>query len=145
MILAQIAETDTTTYNEALTGAAGGAIAGAILFFIVLAIVIQFIVWAGMWKTASKAGQVGILACIPIVQVIIWLLIAQKPLWWILLFFVPLVNIVVIVIVMNGISNRFWTWCWYDTRINILAIYLLANPWIRRRRIPTLSLWVCLQ
>ena len=107
MILAKIAETDTTTYNEALTGAAGGAIAGALLFFIVLAIVIQFISWAGMWKTASKAGQVGILACIPIVQVIIWLLIAKKPLWWILLFFVPLVNIVVIVIVMNGISNRF--------------------------------------
>ncbi len=107
MILAKIAETDTTTYNEALTGAAGGAIAGAFLFLIVLAIVIQFIVWAGMWKTASKAGQVGILACIPIVQVIIWLLIAKKPLWWILLFFVPLVNIVVIVIVMNGISNRF--------------------------------------
>ena len=107
MILAQIAETDTTTYNEALAGATGGAIAGAILFFIVLAIVIQFIAWAGMWKTASKAGQVGILACIPIVQVIIWLLIAKKPLWWILLFFVPLVNIVVIVIVMNGISNRF--------------------------------------
>ncbi len=107
MILALIAETDTTTYNEALTGAAGGAIAGAFLFLIVLAIVIQFIVWAGMWKTASKAGQVGILACIPIVQVIIWLLIAKKPLWWILLFFVPLVNLVVMVIVMNGISNRF--------------------------------------
>jgi uncharacterized membrane protein YoaK (UPF0700 family) len=107
MILAQIADTDTTTYNEVLSGAAAGAIAGGFLFIIFLGVVIQIIAWAGMWKTASKAGQVGILACIPIVQVIIWLLIAQKPLWWILLFVVPLVNIVVMVIVMNGISNRF--------------------------------------
>ncbi|HIA71409.1 MAG TPA: signal peptidase I [Phycisphaerales bacterium] len=60
-----------------------------------------------MWKTASKAGQPGILACIPIVQLFILMMIAKKPLWWVLLFFVPFVNIIVVVIVLNEISNRF--------------------------------------
>ncbi len=103
MILA----TTTTAYDEALTGAAGGAVAGVFLFLIFLCVVLQIIVWAGMWKTASKAGQPGILACIPIVQLFILMMIAKKPLWWVLLFFVPFVNIIVVVIVLNEISNRF--------------------------------------
>ena len=103
MILA----TTTTAYDEALTGAAGGAVAGVFLFLIFLCVVLQIIVWAGMWKTASKAGQPGILACIPIVQLFILMMIAKKPLWCVLLFFVPFVNIIVVVIVLNEISNRF--------------------------------------
>jgi uncharacterized membrane protein YoaK (UPF0700 family) len=35
------------------------------------------------------------------------MMIAKKPLWWVLLFFVPFVNIIVVVIVLNEISNRF--------------------------------------
>ena len=60
-----------------------------------------------MWKTASKAGQVGILACIPIVQIFIAMLIAKKPLWWVLLCLVPIVNFIVLLIVVHEISKRF--------------------------------------
>ncbi len=107
MILAQIADTDTTTYNEVLSGAAAGAIAGGFLFIIFLGVVIQIIAWAGMWKTASKAGQVGILACIPLVQFFIWSIMAEKPIWWAALCFIPIVNIVIVIILFNEISKRF--------------------------------------
>jgi uncharacterized membrane protein YoaK (UPF0700 family) len=108
MILALLTtNTDTTTYNDALSGAAGGAIAGLFLFLIILGAALQIISLAGMWKTASKAGQVGILACIPIVQIFIAMLIAKKPLWWVLLCLVPIVNFIVLLIVVHEISKRF--------------------------------------
>ena len=88
-------------------GIAGGAIAGFFLFFILGVFVLQLIAWAGMWKSASKAGQIGILACIPIVQFFIWAIMAKKEPWWGLLCFIPVVNIVFIVIIMNEISKRF--------------------------------------
>ena len=106
MILAQVTNTG-TTYNDALSGAAGGAIAGLFLFLIILGAALQIICLAGMWKTASKAGQVGILACIPIVQIFIAMLIAKKPLWWVLLCLVPIVNFIVLLIVVHEISKRF--------------------------------------
>ena len=108
MILALLTtNTDTTTYNDALSGAEGGAIAGLFLFLIILGAALEIICLAGMWKTASKAGQVGILACIPIVQIFIAMLIAKKPLWWVLLCLVPIVNFIVLLIVVHEISKRF--------------------------------------
>ena len=107
MILAQITDTDTTRYNDALAGAAGGAMAGVLFFLIIIGAALQIITWAGMWETASKAGQPGILACIPIVQIFIAMLVAKKPLWWVLLCFVPIVNFVVAFIVVHEISKRF--------------------------------------
>jgi hypothetical protein len=107
MILAQITNTDTTTVNDALVGAAGGAIAGVFLFLIIIGAALQIICWAGIWKTASKAGQPGILACIPIIQFFIAMLVAKKPLWWVLLCFVPIVQFVIGFIVVHEISKRF--------------------------------------
>ena len=39
-------------------------------------------------------------AWIPIANIILMLNIAKKPLWWIILFFIPLVNLVMIVLCM---------------------------------------------
>ena len=108
MILAQITNTDTTSVNDTLVvGAAGGAMAGVFLFLIIIGAALELICLAGVWKTASKAGQPGILACIPIVQIFIAILVAKKPLWWILLCLVPIVNFVVLFIVVHEISKRF--------------------------------------
>ena len=107
MIFALTTDTNPTTYNDALAGAAGGAMVGVFFFLIIIGAAHQIITWAGMWKTASKAGQPGILACIPIVQIFIAMLVARKPLWWVLLCFVPIVNFVVAFIVVHEISKRF--------------------------------------
>jgi hypothetical protein len=45
------------------------------------------------------------LAWIPIVNIILLLNIARKPLWWILLFLIPLVNIVISVMVWMGVAE----------------------------------------
>jgi len=62
---------------------------------------------ASLWKVFTKAGQPGWAAIIPIYNGIVLLQIAGKPIWWILLYFIPVVNIVISIIVMHNISKNF--------------------------------------
>jgi hypothetical protein len=82
-----------------------GALIGLFVLAIELAIIVAII--AGMWKVFVKAGKPGWAAIVPIYNVIVLLEIAGKPLWWILLFFIPLVNIVMCVIVGLAIAKSF--------------------------------------
>ncbi len=107
IMLAQQMDTTSTTIDPALTGAAVGILSVGFLIILFIAAVLQLLAWAGMWTAASKADQVGILACIPIVQVFIWLIMADKPLWWFVLMFIPLVNFVILIVMMHEISKRF--------------------------------------
>ncbi len=89
------------------SAAAAGVAVGILLIFIFIGFLIQIIAWVGMWKSASKAGQFGLLACIPIVQFFIWAIMAKKEPWWGLLCLIPVVNIVFIIIIFNEISKQF--------------------------------------
>jgi len=62
---------------------------------------------AGMWKAFEKAGKPGWAAIIPIYNTIVMLEIADRPLWWILLLFIPIVNIVIAIIVSIDIAKGF--------------------------------------
>ncbi len=62
---------------------------------------------AAMWKVFTKAGQPGWAAIIPIYNGIVILQIAGKPIWWILLYLIPLVNIIVAIIVLHSFSRNF--------------------------------------
>ena len=83
-------------------GAAAGGGVGSIVGLLVAVLVI-----AGMWKVFTKAGKPGWAAIIPIYNMITLLQIAGKPVWWFLLFFIPIVNIVLAVMVMIGIAKAF--------------------------------------
>ncbi|MCA9100891.1 MAG: signal peptidase I, partial [Planctomycetales bacterium] len=55
----------------------------------------------------TKAGKPGWGALIPIYNVILLLQIAGRPIWWILLFLIPIVNLVIAVIVAIDIAKHF--------------------------------------
>lgn len=59
------------------------------------------------WKIFVKAGKPGWAAIVPIYNVIILLEIVGKPTWWVLLFFIPLVNIVIAIMVTHELSLSF--------------------------------------
>lgn len=86
-------------------GGAVGAVIGLLFMVICLAIVVLVI--AGMWKVFVKAGKPGWASLIPIYNVIVLLEIAGKPLWWIILFLIPLVNFVVLILVAIAIAEKF--------------------------------------
>jgi len=65
------------------------------------------LMFASAWKVFVKAGKPGWAAIIPIYNVVVLLEIVEKPLWWIILYFVPLVNIVVTVLVSLALAEKF--------------------------------------
>ena len=75
-------------------------------FWIVCLAFMVFYVYV-FWKVFEKAGKPGWAAIVPIYNVIVMLEIAGKPLWWILLYFIPLVNIIVGFIVIVAIAAKF--------------------------------------
>jgi hypothetical protein len=63
------------------------------------------------------------LAWVPIANAILMLQIAKKPLWWIILFAIPVVNIVIVIMVWMGVAEARQKPNWWG----ILAIVPLVN------------------
>jgi hypothetical protein len=78
---------------------------GATFWIIWCAVIVVQI--AAMWKVFQKAGQPGWAAIVPIYNMIVLIQIARKPVWWILLYLIPIVNIVIAVMVTHNISVNF--------------------------------------
>lgn len=62
---------------------------------------------AAMWKVFEKAGKPGWASISPIYNAIVLIEIAGKPIWWFLLYLIPVVNIVIGVIVVHNIAKNF--------------------------------------
>lgn len=77
------------------------------VFFVTVAFALTVAVIAGLWKTFVKAGQPGWGIFIPIYNAYLLTKIARKPGWWVLLMFVPLVNIVINAIVSVAVAEHF--------------------------------------
>lgn len=59
------------------------------------------------WKIFAKAGKPGWAAIVPIYNLFVLLEIIGKPLWWIILMLIPLVNIVVSFLVYLALAGKF--------------------------------------
>ena len=81
--------------------AAGGGVSS------IVGLLVAVLVIAGMWKVFTKAGKPGWAAIIPIYNLIVLLQIAGKPLWWIVLFCIPVVNFVAAVMVLISVAKAF--------------------------------------
>jgi len=97
-----------------------------LLFLILISLGLAVLTWIGEWTAASKAGQFGLLACIPFVQLFIFSIMAGKPPWWGLLLLVPVINLVLIIIVMHGISKRFG--CGIGTTLGLIFFPFIFWP-----------------
>lgn len=83
------------------------AAAGIGIGFVLLYIAILLVVLIGMWKVFTKAGKPGWAILIPIYNTIVMIEIAKRPIWWILLLFIPVVHIVIGIIIIIDIAKAF--------------------------------------
>ena len=88
-------------------GAAAAAAAGAASLFTLLYFAVILLIIVGMWKMFSKAGKPGWASIIPIYNCVVLLEIVGKPIWWILLLMIPLVNFVIAIILNLALAERF--------------------------------------
>jgi hypothetical protein len=68
-----------------------------------------------------KAGKPWWAAIVPIYNIVVLMEIVGKPLWWILLFFIPLANIVAIFMVTHSLSKSFGKDVGYTLGLILLA------------------------
>ena len=76
-----------------------------LVFVIMLGLAILLII--ANWRIYEKAGKPGWASIIPIYSTIVLLDIVGKPVWWLLLMFIPVVNIVFAIWMTNLLSKSF--------------------------------------
>ena len=69
--------------------------------------VVIIIMIVSLWKIFTKAGKPGWAAIVPIYNMIVWLEIVNKPIWWIVLLLIPFVNIVIAIMITHQLSLAF--------------------------------------
>ena len=62
---------------------------------------------AGCWKVFEKAGRQGWEAIVPIYNLYVLTLITGQPWWLVILFFIPLVNLLVAAYLAFKLAERF--------------------------------------
>jgi hypothetical protein len=105
--------------------AAMAAISGVVLLFILIFGAACYIYMALALQTiATKTGTPNAwLAWIPIANLILMLTVAKKPLWWIVLFLIPIANIVIVILVWMAVAQARGKPDWWG----ILMIVPLVN------------------
>jgi hypothetical protein len=83
----------------------GGGVGGIIVGIVYLAMAVLLI--ASYWKIFAKAGQPGWAAIVPIYNTLVLLKIVDKPAWWLILFFIPFVNAIILIIVCIELAKKF--------------------------------------
>lgn len=102
---------------------------GAIIGIIYLAVLVAMI--AAMWKIFTKANEPGWAAIIPIYNTVVMLKICGKPIWWLVLFLIPLVNVVAGILVAISLAKSFGKTAGYGIGfiipvVNIVLICMLG-------------------
>lgn len=87
--------------------AAAAAAAAMAMVILLVELVLVILMIVGMWKVFTKAGKPGWAAIIPIYNAIVLLEIAGKPIWWIILFLIPCVNLIIAILVSMGVAKNF--------------------------------------
>ncbi|MBU4212093.1 MAG: DUF5684 domain-containing protein [Kiritimatiellae bacterium] len=92
--------------NDEVVGSCAGMGGGSVVMSIIwLALAILMIV--AMWKVFVKAGRPGWAVIIPIYNTYVFLKIAGKPGWWLIWFFIPILNFIFGIIATVAFAQSF--------------------------------------
>lgn len=85
-----------------------------------------------LMKMAARAKEEPLwFAWVPVLNGILALRVAKRPIWWILLLLIPIVNLVMAVLLLMALCERFRTNKWWGlfgfiTPANLIIVYYLA-------------------
>jgi Family of unknown function (DUF5684) len=90
-----------------VTGILASSSADVVVIVVLLAIVLGVVELAGLWKVFTKAQERGWAVLIPFYNYWCVLRIVGRPGWWLLLYFIPIVNIVIGIVVLWDLVKSF--------------------------------------
>tara|TARA_B100000683_G_C12507280_1_gene559523 strand:+ start:4539 stop:4970 length:432 start_codon:yes stop_codon:yes gene_type:complete len=94
-------------YSQDQLSDAGSIFAGIGIGAVVFLSILSVVLIAARWKVFAKAGQPGWAILVPIYNIIVLFKVAKAPLWWLLMFFIPIANIIFAIKLTHQISVRF--------------------------------------
>ncbi|RKN69540.1 hypothetical protein D7252_09355 [Microbacterium sp. CGR2] len=90
----------------------------------VVALVFYILVAVSLWKVFTKAGYPGILALIPLVNLVVLVRISGMSGWFALLYLIPVVNFVFGIIVAFKLGERFGKGGFFSFFLLVLFPYI---------------------
>ena len=121
-------------YHDVLSLAQGaGGVAD--LFMAIVYVTLCLFTLVGMALTFAKAGKPGWGILVPIYNVVLLLQIAGRPVWWIFLFLIPVVNVVILAVVSVDIATAFGKGPGFGLGLAFLSFLFFSDSGLRRRRI----------
>jgi signal peptidase I len=90
------------------------------IFFLVL----QVVHFLGTWKLYQKAGRKPWEALVPVYNAIVLMGIINRPRWWVILLFVPVVNLIMFPVVWVETLRSFGRTSTTDTLLGIFTLGL---------------------
>ena len=97
----------TPPYTTAASSAAGPLVWVMVIIMLILSFAVMAVVLASMWRMFTKAGKPGWAALIPIYNTVVLMQIIGRPEWWVLLLFVPFVNIYIAIVSTLELAKSF--------------------------------------
>src|SRR5690606_19451269 len=92
--------------------------------WIIFILVIQIIHFLGTWKLYIKAGRKAWEAAIPVYNALVLMKIINRPWWWVLLLFIPIINLLMFPVVWVETIRSFGKNSTLDTWLAILTFGL---------------------
>jgi hypothetical protein len=100
---------DYGTYDSTYQMSDGDAalLGTAICGFYIVMLVLVLVMMAGMWKMFIKANKPGWAAIVPIYNIIVLLEIVGRPAWWVVLYIIPVANLVATIMVSIDVAKAY--------------------------------------
>lgn len=111
-------ESDVRTFSFVVT-------AVLIVLLILIAITLLGLIFVSIWRIFVKAGEPGWAAIIPFYNHVKVLEMTSKPLWWVVLMLLPLVNVVICVIIAHRLAACFGKGRWFTFGMIVLPFIFL--------------------
>ena len=111
-----------------------GPPAGLVVFYLLVSVLLL----ASYWKIFTKAGKPGWAAIVPIYNIVVYLRMVNRPVWWIVLLFIPVVNLIIMIVLVNDLAASFGKgvgWTLGLMFLGIIFVPLLAfgsDPFVGR-------------
>jgi Family of unknown function (DUF5684) len=102
---------------------------GGSAVFLVIALVFVVLEIAGLWMVFQKGHRPGWAAIIPFFNTYTLLKVVGRPGWWLVLFFIPFVNLIVGLIVLWDLCKSFekgWGWWFGFVLLGFIFIPMLG-------------------
>ena len=84
-------------------------------------LIIQFVHFFGTWKLYQRAGYKPWQAAIPIYNAAVLMKIINRPRWWVLMFFMPIINLIIFPVVWVETARSFGKRSATDTFLTLIS------------------------